>query len=209
MYRFSQASEPISETPVTMVSRTMWGIAIMWLAVAFALGKSGFLSGYAQFIGPFILTALFVFVVVFAVSPGVRAWAFALDTTALVGAQALRVGGIAFLAVYAVGQLDGRFALWAGLLDCAVGLSAPFAAHYLTPARTEKQRRLLVAWMAPGIVDVLVAIPLARMARAEDPTSMAALLSPPLSLITTYGVPIALIAYFILGAQLWRQRGRA
>jgi hypothetical protein len=60
--------------------------------------------------------------------------------------------------------------------------------------------------MALGIIDFLVAVPLVRIARAEDPTSMVANLFLPLSLITTYFVPIALIDYFVLGAHLWRQR---
>jgi hypothetical protein len=104
------------------------------------------------------------------------------------------VGGVAFLAVYAVGRLNGKFALWAGGLDCGVGFSALFAGRYLTPARTTRQRGLLVAWMALGIVDFPVAVLLARMARADDPASMVALTGLPLSLITTWGVPIALIA---------------
>jgi len=188
------------------VAPTVWGIAIVWFSVALALGASGRLAEYAQFVGPFVVTPVTVFVLAFGVSPGVRTWAFAFETRTLVVAQALRVGGLAFLAVYAVGQLNGKFALWAGLIDCVVGLSAPFAAHYLTPADTARQRRLLVGWIALGIVDFLVAIPLARMARSEDPASMVAMVGLPLSLITTYFVPIALIDYFILGAHLWRQR---
>ena len=191
------------------ITRTMWGIATVWFAGSAALGASGSLAEHPLFIGPLVVVPLIVFAVVFAASPGLRAWAFALDTRALVFCQAVRTGGIAFLAVYAVGQLNGKFALWAGLLDCAVGLSAPFAAQYLTPTRTAMQRRLLIAWMAPGVLDFLVAIFLARMARVGDTASMAALNMLPLSMITTFGVPLALIAYFILGAHLWQQRGRA
>ena len=190
----------------TAVTPTVWAIAIVWFAVALALGASGRLAEYARFIGPFAVTPLIIFVVAFGVSPGLRVWAFAFDTRTLVIVQTLRIGGLAFLAVYAVGQLNGKFALWAGLLDCVVGLSAPFAAHYLTPAATAAQRRLLIGWMALGILDFLVAIPLARLARSEDPVSMVAMVGLPLSLITTYFVPIALIDYFLLGAQIWRQR---
>jgi hypothetical protein len=187
----------------------MWGIATVWFAGSAALGASGAFAEHPLFIGPFVVVPLIVFATVFAASPDLRAWAFALDTRALVFCQAVRTGGLAFLAVYAAGQLNGKFALWAGLLDCAVGLSAPFAAQYLTPIRTAMQRRLLIAWMAPGVLDFLVAIFLARMARVGDPASMAALNMLPLSMITTFAVPVALMAYFILGAHLWQQRGRA
>jgi hypothetical protein len=60
--------------------------------------------------------------------------------------------------------------------------------------------------MAAGLLDFVVAIPLAARLRGRDPASMAALSRPPLSMITTYAVPVALMDYFVLGAQLWRQR---
>jgi len=171
-----------------------------------ALGLSGFFSEYSRFISLFTVTPLIIFSVTFAVSPRVRAWALAFDTRTLVSFQAIRVGGIAFLAAYAVGKLNGTFALWASLLDAAVGFSALFAAQFLTPTRTAKQRGLLIAWMAAGILDFVVAIPLALIARINDPASMVALAIPPLSVITAYFVPLALIDYFILGAQLWQRK---
>jgi hypothetical protein len=60
--------------------------------------------------------------------------------------------------------------------------------------------------MAAGILDFVVAIPLAWRARAADPDSMAALNIPPLSLITTYFVPLALMDYFMLAVHLLRKR---
>src|SRR5258708_18078750 len=180
------------------VPRTMWGIAIVWFTVDAAVGASGSLAEHPLFIGPFVVVPLIVFALAFGLPPNVRAWAFAFDTRTLVMAQALRAGGMSFLAVYAVGQLNGLFASWAGLLDCAVGFSAPFAGHYLTPTRTAMQRRLLIAWMVPGIADFLVAVVLARIARIGDPASMAAPNMPPLSSITTFFVPLARIAHCIL-----------
>jgi hypothetical protein len=182
------------------------GIAIVWFALDAALGFSGFFSRHARQIFLFVTTPVVAFVGVFAASRSVRAWAFGLDTRALASFQALRVGGIAFLAVAAVGKLNPTFALWAGLLDAATGVSTLFVAHRLVPARTARQRGLFLAWMAAGLLDFVVAIPLAARLRARDPAHMAALSRPPLSLITTYAVPLALMDYFVLGAQLWRQR---
>jgi len=187
----------------------MLGIAIVWFALDAVLGFSGFYSEHTRLIFLFVVTPVILFIVAFAVSQNIRAWAWAFDIKTLVMFQILRVGGIAFLAVYAVGKLNGTFALWAGLLDAATGISALFAAHYLTPTRTAKQRGLLIAWMAAGILDFVVAIPLAVIVRASDPASMVALAFPPLSLITTYAVPLALIVYFVLGVQLWQQRRQA
>jgi hypothetical protein len=189
-------------------TKTLLAIAIVWLAAALALSASGFLLEYPRILGLFVVIPTIAFVIAFAVLPRLRAWAFALDPTTLVFAQLFRVAGGAFLAVYAVGKLNGKFALWAGLLDCAVGISAPFAALYLTPPRTKMQRNLLIAWMVPGILDFFVAIPLAILSRREDPASMMAFNILPLSMIALYFVPLALMDYFVLGAQLWRLRGQ-
>jgi hypothetical protein len=170
----------------------MWGIAMVWCAVNAALGASRFISEHPAFNRAFVLGAPILFVIAFAGSASLRAWAFAFDTRTLIAAQALRVGGIAFLAVHAVGKLDGTFAWWAGSLDCAVGFSALFVASYLTPVRTAWQRNLLIAWMVPGILDFLVAIPLAMTARLHDAASRIALTRPPLSMIASHFVPLAL-----------------
>ena len=201
-----------SETPqrtLSHMSRSMLIIAIVWFVLDATLGWARFFSKQTRLIFLFVLAPVLVFGVAFAVSRRVRAWTLAFDTRTLVFFQTIRLGGIAFLAVYAVGKLNGKFALWAGLLDAATGSSAPFAAHFLTPPRTTKQRGLLMAWMAAGILDFVVAIPLASRVRAGDPASMAALTIPPLSLITTFGVPLALMDYFMLAVQLLRQRRQA
>jgi len=203
----TEAAESVApRRTLSRMSQTMLTIAIVWFVLDAALGWARFFSKQTRLIFLFVVTPVIVFGVAFAVSRRVRAWAFDFDTRTLVFVQTVRVGGIAFLAVYAVGKLNGKFALWAGLLDAATGFSAPFAAHYLAPPRTTKQRGLLIAWMATGILDFVVAIPLASRVRAADPASMVALTIPPLSLITTYFVPLALIDYFILVVHLWRQR---
>lgn len=206
----TEAAESVApqRTPSRM-SQTMLTIAIVWFALDAALGWARFFSKHTRLIFLFVVTPVIAFVVAFAVSRSVRAWALAFDTRTLVFFQTVRMGGIAFLAVYAVGKLNGKFALWAGLLDAATSFSALSAAHYLTPPRTAKQRGLLIAWMAVGILDFVVAMPLASRVRASDPASMDAITTPPLSMITTYAVPLALMDYFILGAQLWRQRRQA
>jgi hypothetical protein len=194
----TDAAESVTpQRTLSRMSQTMLIIAIVWFALDATLGWARFFSKHMRLIFLFVVTPIIVFGVAFAVSRRVRAWALAFDTRTLVFVQTVRVGGIAFLAVYAVGKLNGKFALWAGLLDAATGFSAPFAAHYLTPPRTAKQRRLLIAWMAVGILDFVVSIPLASIVRAGDPASMIALNIPPLSMITTYFVPLALMDYFI------------
>jgi hypothetical protein len=192
--------------PENAVSRMLLGIAIVWFVLDATLGFSGFFSRHARRIALFVVSPPLAFVAAFVFSRRLRSWVFACDTRALASFQTLRVGGIAFLAVAAVGKPNPTFALWAGLLDAVTGVSTLFVAHRLVPARTARQRGLFLAWMAAGLLDFVVAIPLAARLRGRDPASMAALSRPPLSMITTYAVPVALMDYFVLGAQLWRQR---
>jgi len=188
------------------LTQTTWAVVVVWFGVSTLLGARGFYSEHARAIPMFVLGPVAVYALAFVFSWHLRAWALAFDLKELVAIQTARVGGIAFLAVYAVGQLNPKFAIWAGGLDCVVGFSAPFAAHYLTPPRTARKRFVLLAWIAIGILDFLVAIPLARICRVEDPASMSALSRLPLSMIPEFFVPLALIDYLILGAQLWRLR---
>lgn len=187
------------------INRSMLAIAFTWLCVDVGLGISGFFSAHERFIGLFALAPVILFIGAFAVSPVLRNWALTFEMRTLVTAQVVRMGGIAFLALYAVGKLNGTWALWAGGIDCVVGLSALFVANYAIPVRTRAQRRTLIAWMLLGILDFAVAIPLARVMRVADPLGMAALAMPPLTVITTFFVPLAIMDYFVLGAELWRQ----
>src|SRR5262245_53546832 len=189
-----------------LVAWIMWAVALAWFGVDTALGVSGFFATYRQYTFAFVLVPVGAFGLALALSPAVRDWALAIDMRTLVGAQAVRVGGLAFLAAWAVGKLNGTWALWAGGIDCVVGLTALFAASYLAPARAQWQRTLLVAWMAIGFLDFAVAIPLARIVRAADPDGMASLGMPPLSWITTFLVPLAIIDYVMMAVQLRHRR---
>ena len=76
--------------------------------------------------------------------------------------------------------------------------------------RAQNDLEVLALKSVPGHwTTALVGIFLARMARVADPAGMAALNMLPLSMITTFGVPPALISYFILGAHVLQQRVRA
>jgi hypothetical protein len=189
------------------LTHLIWALAIGWFIASGALGSSGLLAAHASLIALFVPVPVAAFAVALRISRRLRNWVMGFDPQTLVSVQALRMAGISFLAVYAVGKLNAAFALWAGLLDFAVALSAPFVAARMTPILATRQRRLVACWLVLGLVDLLVAIPLARICRAENPASMTALSYPPLSLITTYFVPLALIDYIMLSARIgWLSR---
>jgi hypothetical protein len=151
---------------------------------------------------------LFAFTAVFAFSRRVRGWAFAFDPRSIILFNVIRFAGLAFLLLYRQRQLAADFALSAGWMDVSGGVTAPLAAFYVTPARTAWRRGLLLSWMAFGVADFAISIPLGARARRTDPARMLAVNRSPLSMIATFFVPLVLIGYIILGAQLWRQRRR-
>lgn len=121
-------------------------------------------------------------------------------TTRLALPHTVRVVGVLFVLVLALGRLPAVFALPAGLGDIAVGLSAPFVALRL--ARGTGRRRA-VWFNIAGIVDLVVAIGLGFLAglgpvRPLDvhPTT-AALGTLPLALVATVAVPLAIVLHVV------------
>ena len=144
-------------------------------------------------------------------SARLRATMLALDLGAITAVQGMRIAGIAMLALGAAGALTPVFALWAGGLDVAVGLTAvPLA--YLVVRRRPAPRRLLRGWHLLGLADFVVAVPLGLAATpsalgvlAADP-STAPMFTFPLSFIPMVGVPFTVIMHLTALLQLGQER---
>jgi hypothetical protein len=121
-----------------------------------------------------------------------RSWAADLDLRLLTLVQTWRAAGLAFLALYAVGDLPAGFALPAGLGDVAVGLTAPLVAVYVVGGG-RWAKRTYVGWTVLGIADLLLAVILG-VTSGSGVDSMAAL---PMSLVPTFGVPFTLALHAI------------
>lgn len=108
----------------------------------------------------------------------------------------LRIVGVVFLIVMALGHLPAAFALPAGLGDMAIGLVAPFVSRRLGEGtgRTEAVRFHVL-----GIVDLVVAgsIGFLSLGLIEVTPSTAALLVLPLALILTVAVPLAVALHVV------------
>lgn len=172
-------------------------VVVAWFGAALVAGAAGaFVSppdavpvgiGLAAAVPPLVVLGLL------AASPRFRSWAGALDLRFLTLLQTWRIAGIAFVALYAVGELPGQFALPAGLGDMAIGLTAPFVAAYLVGGG-RWTRRSYVAWTVLGIADLLAAIVLGvTAAGGMEPVS-----ALPMSLIPTFGVPLTLALHAIV-----------
>ena len=113
--------------------------------------------------------------------------------------HSLRLVGVAFVLVMALGDLPWIFALPAGLGDMAIGVSAPFVARSL--AREDALKRA-VRFNVLGIVDLVVALTIGFLAGLgpfgfdiTPTTEPLALL--PLALVPTVAVPTALTLHIV------------
>ncbi len=184
------------------------GILLVWLAAIVGVGASGLLyAARGPVLAPIVWGPVLVFVAAFTFSVRVRAWALTINPRPLVLFHLVRFIGIAFLILHGQGRLPAAFALPAGWGDIAVAATAPLAALGL-PARTAMRRRLLLAWNAVGLGDTLFAVFTAMRLRLRNPVDMAAITVFPLSLVSTFIVPLLLMTHFVLLTQLWQQRGR-
>ena len=95
--------------------------------------------------------------------PALRAWIDALPLRALIGINAFRFIGIAFLVLAARGQLAAVFAARAGWGDIATAALAIVLVAAGDP-RTPTRRAVAHAWNAFGALDLVVAVATATLA---------------------------------------------
>jgi len=114
--------------------------AVAWITIALAVGLSGVLAT-ARTPGPqLLMLALTVTTLWMTSRGGLRTLIDAIPIRALVAFHALRLGGVAFLAVSATGTLSPLFATNAGWGDIAAGAGAIALAASLAPDTLMRQR---------------------------------------------------------------------
>jgi hypothetical protein len=113
----------------------------------------------------------------------------------------LRVVGVLFLIVMALGHLPAAFALPAGLGDIAIGVAAPFVARRLARGNGHTGA---VRFNVLGILDLVVAVSIAFLLFefVEVTPSTAPLRLLPLALIPTTAVPLAVALHIVSLRQL-------
>jgi hypothetical protein len=113
----------------------------------------------------------------------------------------LRVVGVLFLIVMALGHLPAAFALPAGLGDIAIGVAAPFVARRLARGNGAAGA---VRFNVLGILDLVVAVSIAFLLFefVEVTPSTAPLRLLPLALIPTTAVPLAVALHIVSLRQL-------
>ena len=110
--------------------------------------------------------------------------------------HSLRVVGVSFLIVMALGHLPAAFAMSAGLGDIAIGAAAPFVALQLARGTG---RAGAVLFNVLGILDLVVAgiLGFLLFRLVEVTPSTAPLFVLPLALIPTVAVPLSLALHIV------------
>lgn len=208
----------VSILPMTLNQRLIAASAAgAWIGLAAALAAAGALVYSPEqpipVVGALFATPLLAAAALWLAAPSFRSALMAIPTEMLIGLNALRLLGVLFLALAAVGRLSGPFPYSAGLGDIVTGLLAiPLARRV---ARGEPAS--IAAWNAFGALDLFAAVGLGLTSGQSGPLQLLhvgvgsqAMQSLPFSLVPTVLVPFYLITHAVVAAQLMaRRRTRA
>lgn len=185
-----------------------------WFFVALTPSRAGYyhaaVPGVPRILYGFLGPAAVV-LVLFWSWPFLRRVVEAVPQEWLVGVQFYRVLGVIFLALYAMGELPGAFALPAGLGDLATGLVAPMVGLAYARSPREQAGRLR-AWNWFGLADLFVAVATGFLT-SPSPFQLLSLDKPnelvtafPVVMIPVFLVPLSVLLHF---ASLWKLRRAA
>jgi len=208
-----------STVPGTLVRRlSVAALAGGWVGLASGLGAAGKLAFTPDhpvpLVGVLFATPLLIVGALALKSARLRSTLMAIPMPLLIGLNALRVLGVLFLLLAAVGRLSGPFPYSAGLGDIITGAFAiPLA---LSVARSrEFPVRAIARWNIFGALDLVAAVTLGITSAAGSPLQLIhggvgseAMQNLPFCLVPTVLVPFYLITHAIVAAQL-RARRRA
>ena len=179
----------------TLLTLAAWFFLAVWLGVTGKLVTTG---GLPIGLGAAIVLPLIVFAVDGRLGHPLFGGLMRLDLPALIGAQIFRVIGVLFIIAWLGGMLPGGFALPAAIGDVTVGLAAPFVATAVARRRTLSAAWL---WSILGTADLIVAVTLGvlhggpPLGLLAGPVTTNAVAHYPMSLIPTFGVPLALLLH--------------
>jgi hypothetical protein len=179
----------------TLLVLAAWFFLAVWLGVTGKLVTTG---GLPIGLGAAIALPLLVFAVDGRLGHPLFGGLMRLDLPGLIAAQIFRVVGVLFIIAWIGGTLPGGFALPAAIGDVAVGLTAPFVATAVA-----RRRALGAAWIwaVLGTADLIIAITLGvlqggpPLGLLAGPVTTNLVAHYPLSLIPTFGVPLALLLH--------------
>ena len=176
-------------------------VGLVWLAAALTLGATGATTRWRPPTPQLVLGGLTVLLLAAVVArPRFRRWLATLDLRWLVAVHPTRFVGLYFLVLYyRDGALPRAFAVPGGWGDIIVATLA--LGLLLAGGKLDGRPRLVGAWNAFGLLDILFVVATASRLALADPDSMNALLRLPLSLLVTFLVPIIIADHIVV---FWR-----
>jgi hypothetical protein len=176
-------------------------VGLVWLAAALALGATGATTRWRPPTPQLVLGGLTMLLLAAVVArPRFRRWLATLDLRWLVAVHLTRFVGLYFLVLYyRDGALPRAFAVPGGWGDIIVATLA--LGLLLAGGKLDGRPRLVGAWNAFGLLDILFVVATASRLALADPDSMNALLRLPLSLLVTFLVPIIIADHIVV---FWR-----
>ncbi len=185
------------------IVHVVWFVLALWYAAVFALGAAGAFVGAAGSppiaIGLGATVPIAAFLLAYRVSPAFRAAVLGADLRLVAAVHGWRLGGFAFLALYANGLLPGLFAWPAALGDMAVALGAPWIAVRLSRDPAFAGSRGFVTWNLLGILDLVVAVTTGTLSSGAVPglvpVTTAVMSRLPLVLIPAFLVPLFVVLH--------------
>jgi hypothetical protein len=211
-HALARSGWPVEER-ASVVQKTSL-ILIAWYGTALALSWLDFFRGAADRI-PTIGLGIFVPIIIGTIalwrSETLSRIVDAVPQSWLVGVQVYRTIGLIFLILWGAGRLPGDFALPAGIGDVLVGVLAPVVG--LVYARgAESGERLVRAWNAFGILDLVVAVGTGFMT-SPSPLQLLSFEAPnelisafPLVMVPVFAVPISILLHLMSLMKLQRTR---
>ena len=180
-------------------------IGLVWLAAALGLGATGSIARWRPPTPQLVLAGLTVLLLAAVVArPRFRHWLATLDLRWLVAVHLTRFVGLYFLLLYyRDGALPRAFAVPGGWGDIVVATLA--LGLLIAGGKLDGRPRLVGAWNALGLLDILFVVATASRLALADPDSMNALLRLPLSLLVTFLVPIIIADHVVV---FWRIEAR-
>jgi hypothetical protein len=195
------------------VVRTTSLILIAWYGTAYTLSWFEFFRGLADRI-PTIEFGIFLPII----AGSIALWRSsilsrildAIPQPWLVAVQVYRTIGLIFLILWGSGRLPGEFALLAGAGDVFVGVTAPLVALIYARGK-EIGERLVGAWNAFGILDLIVAVgtgflttPPFQLLSPDAPNELISAF--PLVIVPVFAVPLSILLHVMSLMKLRRTR---
>lgn len=176
-------------------------LLLIWFVVALVAGGTGIVAKLHPPLPQVVLLLLTAAALTAtrAIS-SIKMWVESLPLEAFVAVHIVRFVGVYFLILHRQGLLPRAFAVPCGWGDITVAALAVLLLVFAQPLAL-RPRRVWV-WNVFGLLDILFVVFTASRLGRSDPSSMAALLRLPLSLLPTFVVPLIIASHALIFVRL-------